>query len=64
MEFLGKGVKNEFVEKALGLDVWVSGGKVAGLEEEEKEMIQRTLRGFVVLAAGATVNVVRFSCVD
>lgn len=65
MEYVGKALRNDLIDRAVGLDIWVSGGKVE-LEGEELAKAQFVLRKFVVLAAAEGSSLVRcsfFGCV-
>ncbi|SCZ87681.1 BZ3500_MvSof-1268-A1-R1_Chr2-2g05147 [Microbotryum saponariae] len=48
MQYLGKSLRNELVERAFGLDLWIGGGK-SGVEGELVEGLQIGLRKFVIL---------------
>lgn len=59
MEYVGKALRHELIERALGVDCWVSGGKVQGLESgEERAEKQRVLRTFVARAKGVGQSLV------
>jgi len=59
MEYVGKALRNDLIERALGVDCWVSGGRVEGLEKgEERAEKQRVLRTFVARAKGVGQSLV------
>lgn len=59
MEYVGKALRNDMIDRAVGLDIWVSGGKVE-LDGEELARAQFVLRKFVVLAAAEGSSLVRY----
>lgn len=50
MEYLGKHLRNELIDRATGLDVWLCKNETMQLEDEAKLRAQEVLRRFVVLA--------------
>ncbi|SCV70426.1 BQ2448_1820 [Microbotryum intermedium] len=48
MQYLGKSLRNELVERAFGLDLWI-GGEKSGVDAELVEDQQKGLRKFVML---------------
>lgn len=59
MEYVGKGLRNDLIERALGVDVWISGGKVEELQSgEERSGKQKVLRTFVARAKGVGQSLV------
>jgi hypothetical protein len=62
MEYVGKNLRNELIQRAVGLDLWISAGKL-DMTEEELAGRQRVLRRFVLLAAATQgASLVRFYC--
>lgn len=52
MEYAGRALSGQLVEHAVSLDVWLTAGKVEGLNEDERAQAQEVLRRFALLALG------------
>lgn len=57
IEYVGKGLRNDLIDRAVSLDVWISGGKVE-MNEEGKTAAQSVLRRFVGMAAAEGSSIV------
>lgn len=58
IEYVGKALRNDLIDRAVSLDVWISGGKVE-MDDEAKVGAQGILRRFVGLAAAEGSSIVR-----
>lgn len=58
-EYLGKGLRNDLIDRAFALDVWVTGGKLE-IPEEEAAKVALVLRSFILLAAAEGASLVSF----
>lgn len=58
MEYLGKALRNELVERALALDIWIGRSEME-IDEALKVEAQTTLRTFVILAKAEGSSIVR-----
>lgn len=59
MEYVSKSLRNDLIDRAMGLDMWLSARKVE-VEDEALVKAQTDLRTFVLLAAPVGSSVVCF----
>ena len=60
IEYLNKSLRNDLVDRAIGLDLWISRDEAEASEEERIEQ-QTCLRRFVAFAKPAGAAIVRLS---
>lgn len=69
MEYVSKSLRNDLIDRAMGLDIWLSARKVE-VDDEALVKAQSDLRKFVLLAApvGSSIVCVKFflesACAD